>query len=243
MKQYYEAFKLAWAMLTAIPLFNNFSRRTDLAGKSVAFYPLVGLLLGLLLWLISVPLEMIFPDTLSPFLLFAIYMLSYGALHTDGLADITDALLSWKKPEEAVEILKDPHIGAQGAVYVMLFVLIKAVIFSHVDIIDFVVIPMVARFGIVFAMFHFPYISSGQMARSQHSQLSKKNFIGAVLSLLFIVPVCGFMAIPFVLITLLSTLYMGKRISARLTGLNGDSYGFIVEINELILLLLCTISF
>ncbi len=228
-------------MMTTIPLFKNFSLDTNLAGKSVAFYPFVGLLLGVLIWILSIPTDYLFPTTLASILLFTIYTLSYGALHTDGLADTLDALLSWKKPEDAAEILKDPHIGAQGAVYVMLFMILKVSAFTQVPPFFFIAIPMLSRFGCAIAIKQFPYMKSGKMAKSQHSQFSKKDFWFASISIALIFPFTGLLGLPLLLIAALMPLFIGKKLEKRLLGLNGDSYGYIIEISELILLLLSVI--
>ncbi len=228
--------------MTNIPLFHSFSLQTDLSGKSAVFYPLVGLLLGLILWAVSIPLGLVFPEKLLPYLLFGIYTLSYGALHTDGFADTTDALLSYKGPEEAAKILKDPNIGAQGAVYLVIFILIKAVSFAQVSVWDFIAIPMLARYGIVIAIFRFPYLKWGNMGRSQHEQFTKKDFIVSSLSLFLILPFTGFNAFILLPAALILPLIMGKWITGRLSGLNGDSYGFITETSELLLLLLTTVA-
>lgn len=237
MRDWYEAFKISWGMMTNIPLFHSFSLKTNLSGKSVAFYPLIGLILGLMIWGTSIPLSYLFPENLLPFLLFGIYTLSYGALHTDGLADTLDALLSYKKPEEAAKILKDPHIGAQGAVYLIIFILIKAVTFAEVSPFDFVAIPMLSRFGVLIGMYRFPYIKTGTMARSQHKQFTKKDLIFASFTLLLIFPFMQLRGLFLLPISILVTYICAKWISKRLTGLNGDSYGFIIEMNELVLLL------
>jgi len=237
-RTWFEAFKLSWAMMTAIPLFNKFSDRKDLAGKSVAFYPLVGLVLGLMIWVISIPIEMIFPETVAPYILFVLYTLSYGALHTDGLADILDALLSYKPADEAIKILKDPNIGAQGAVYLFLFLILKAVLFSTVSLFHFIAIPLLSRFAIVIAMKQFSYLSSGSMAKSQTAQLTKTDVIIAASSVLFIFPFAGLNALFMIPLAILTPLVVGKVITKRLGGLNGDSYGTVVEITELVLLLL-----
>lgn len=228
--------------MTNIPLFHSFSLKTDLSGKSVAFYPLIGLLLGLLVWGISIPLSCLFPESLLPFLLFGIYTLSYGALHTDGLADTLDALLSYKEPEEAAKILKDPHLGAQGAVYLTIFILIKAVTFAEVSPFDFVAIPMLSRFGVLIGMYYFPYIRSGAMARSQHKQFTKRDFLFASATLLLIFPFTELRGLFMLPLSIAVTLICAKWITKRLTGLNGDSYGFIIEINELVLLLLTVMA-
>ncbi len=241
-RTWYEAFKHSWAMMTAIPLFTKFSDRRDLAGKTVAFYPLIGLILGLLIWAISFPLEMLFPETVTPYILFVIYTLSYGALHTDGLADTLDALLSYKPAEEAIKILKDPNIGAQGAVYLFLILILKAVLFSSISVFHFVAIPLLSRFAIVFAMKQFTYLSSGSMGKSQTSQLTQTDIIIAACTVLLVIPFVGLNALFMIPLAILTPLLVGKVITKRLGGVNGDSYGAIAELTELVLLLLLSAS-
>nr|MCR5774615.1 adenosylcobinamide-GDP ribazoletransferase [Lachnospiraceae bacterium] len=47
-----------------------------------------------------------------------------GGIHLDGYMDMSDALYSYKAPEERLKILKDPHIGAFAVISVITLVLI-----------------------------------------------------------------------------------------------------------------------
>lgn len=242
MKNWFDGFKIAWAMLTAIPVFKSFEFGTN-AGRSVAFYPLVGLLLGLIMWGLSVPVNYLLPETISSIALFAIYTLMYGALHTDGFIDTVDALISYKSPEEMVQIMKDPHVGAQGSVYLILFMLMKAALFTAVDPCTFVVVPLLSRYSAVMAMSHFPYLSSGSMARVQNEFLHKKHLIIASITLLISVAFLGMNTLFLLPIAILWPLAVGSKLNKKLGGLNGDTYGFLIETCELLLLLTLVILF
>lgn len=80
-------------------------------GRSLLFYPLVGLLFGLLLWLASLLLQGT-PAPLHAALLLTLWVLLSGALHLDGLADSADAWLGgFGDRERTLQIMKDPRSG------------------------------------------------------------------------------------------------------------------------------------
>ena len=69
-----------------------------------------------------------FPLYLSVILASIAYPLMSGGIHLDGLSDSIDALLAYNK--DKFQVLTDPHCGALGAVYAMLFTLTQVAIYS-----------------------------------------------------------------------------------------------------------------
>ena len=94
-------------------------------GRSLLWYPLVGLLFGLLLWLASHFLQ----GTAAPLhaaLLLTLWVLLSGALHLDGLADSADAWLGgFGDRERTLQIMKDPRSGPIAVVTLVLVLLLK----------------------------------------------------------------------------------------------------------------------
>ncbi|MFH1808797.1 MAG: adenosylcobinamide-GDP ribazoletransferase [Pseudomonadota bacterium] len=94
-----------------------------------AFYPAVGLVVGLCGLLVGGAVSWLAPEqSLLPGLLtIATWALVTGAFHIDGLADSFDGLLSGKRGEDAGKILKDSRVGVMGAVAVFLVLALQAV--------------------------------------------------------------------------------------------------------------------
>lgn len=123
---------LAFSFLTTLPVPGLAARKgaaetnAPLAlGRAAIWFPLVGLVLGLLLagalWLLA----RIFPPLLAAALLVTLWAALTGALHLDGLADCGDGLLAATTRDRRLEILRDPRLGSFGALSLVFFVLLK----------------------------------------------------------------------------------------------------------------------
>lgn len=153
MKKYFKGFLMAVSMFTVIPLPHNIW--DDEGGKHIMkFYPIIGLIVGLIWFGVYKLLSMIGASTmitaavtmLTPFLL-------TGMLHLDGFMDVCDALLSRRDKQEKLRILKDSHTGAFAVIaLVMLFIVTFAATYTVIDmnksIMGLIFIPIISR-GII----------------------------------------------------------------------------------------------
>jgi len=119
-----DGLRLALTTLTVLPLrAGRVDRRVAAVAMSVA--PLVGLLIGLLLagllWLLSGA-----PSLVAGGVTVALGVLVTRGLHLDGLADTVDALGSYRRGPEALEIMKKPDIGPFGVAAIVLTLLVQA---------------------------------------------------------------------------------------------------------------------
>lgn len=122
-----RALRLAFAFLTVIPQRGAAAAPldADLAASRFA-YPVVGLLLGLGLALMSEGLKRLGVDAgLSAFLLVLALAVVSGGLHLDGLADTFDGLFLWGGADRRLAVMRDPHIGSHGVSAVVLVLLGK----------------------------------------------------------------------------------------------------------------------
>ncbi len=103
----------------------GFSWKEEDMSHSLAFFPLVGILIGALVLLVNIPGALIgLPLAVRLLLTVAVPLSVTGGIHLDGFMDTEDALRSYGEKERKLEILKDPHIGAFaviGLVKILLF--------------------------------------------------------------------------------------------------------------------------
>jgi len=244
----FRAFASALAFLTRLPVPAAGSWSPRVAGWAVAFYPAVGLILGGasagLAWLV---LER---AALPPHLLWAVALVGAhafltGALHLDGLSDIVDGLGGGRGDRErALEIMKDPRVGAFGVVALVLVLAAKVVAADEVlrtpgRLAALLACPVIARFGAVLLVVFFPTARDTGMASMVHREAPGAAVVFAALPTVALLWAQGGGGLVPAGAALATALVVGVFISARLRGLTGDAYGAAIELAELAFLVAC----
>jgi adenosylcobinamide-GDP ribazoletransferase len=162
-------FFTAFQFLTIIPLPFTVPYHDGDTGRSMRWFPLVGLLLGMLLAGLHFCLLFIFPEQIVALLLVATLALATGALHLDGLADVFDGFGARGGRERFLAVMKDSGIGAIGSVALILGLLLKYEALLH--------LPAGAKYtGIVF----FPAAARfSQVLLTVGSRRAKAEGLGA----------------------------------------------------------------
>lgn len=113
-------FFVAFQFLTIVPLpFAVRCEEEDL-GRSMAYFPLVGLAIGALLAGADFLLAPLLPCGVGDLVLVALLSVVTGGLHLDGLSDVCDGLAARGSRERFLEVMKDSRVGAVGAVALVL---------------------------------------------------------------------------------------------------------------------------
>jgi len=119
----------ALAFLTRVPV----GAWVKLDGRDVArgsvFFPLVGAVVGAASSLVALGTARVLPAFLAAALAVACEAALTGAIHLDALADLADSLGA-RSRERALEILREPAIGAFGAVALVIDILLKTGAFA-----------------------------------------------------------------------------------------------------------------
>ena len=231
-----RAFQTALLFMTTLPVTAPNDWREDDARRSVGAYPLVGLVLGLLLALALYLLGGL-PASLRATLCVALWLLLTGALHFDGLCDTADAAFASKTPEERQRIAKDPFIGAFAFAAGAVLLLIKINALAHLpNVLWLVVVLTLSRTLFIWPMARLRLNGSSTLGRS--ARLSQTEAIAPLVLGLGISAVLAFFyldLVAFVSILIIGALYtvaIALWLESRLDGLNGDTYGALIETSE-----------
>ena len=128
MKSILEKFLILIQFMTRIPIFFNIEYSEEKLGKGIKLLPLVGLLIGVILFFESFFLLKIIENKLIISILIVITeLLVVGLIHIDGLADTFDGIFSYTEKETMLKIMKDSRIGTNGAVILILYFLSKTI--------------------------------------------------------------------------------------------------------------------
>jgi adenosylcobinamide-GDP ribazoletransferase len=235
------AFFAALQFLTIMPpVLRQMSTPREM-GRAVGFFPLVGLLLGGVLLGIDEAARLFWAPGLVAALVLAVWVISSGALHLDGLLDTCDGLLGGRTVEDRLRIMKDPRVGAFGVAGGTLFVLLKYMALASLEdrTAAFLLAPVLGRWGMVLAIVLFPYARAEGLGRSLKDHAGWRAIAFATLTA---GAACwlaagerGLLALA---VAFVATWLAARFTLQRLPGLTGDIYGAICEIVELLVLLI-----
>ena len=229
-----KKFILLLQFLTRIPININLDvTRKDLQ-KSVIYFPLVGGVIGLLMYLLTyLPMDLIL---LSFFIVFFEILIT-GGLHLDGLCDTFDGIFSNRKKEEIIEIMKDPNVGTFGALSLILLIIFKILLIYLINLnyIYLIIMPVVSRFCVVFASKVSNYAKEKGLGNLFIEQVDIKKLLIS-LSFTSIIISLDYRYFLILFINIIFTNYFVKFISKKISGITGDTLGAIVELNEVVFL-------
>lgn len=249
MKKYYNGFLMAISMFTVIPLPRY--EWDDEGGKNIMkFYPAIGLIVGLIWYLVLRVLSLLGASTMvtaaitliTPFLI-------TGMLHLDGYMDVCDALLSRRNKEEKLRILKDPHTGAFAVIsVVMLFVVEFSAMYTVVSnsitnndnniALGLILIPIISR-----SLMGYLLLAKESMKGSSLGAFFKQGtgkidkailIICLILASIVSVFIFGIHGIVMSIAMILVSIFFVNNAAKEFDGMSGDSAGYGLVIAELV---------
>lgn len=209
-------------------------------GRSVLYFPLVGLVIGLVLCALQAVFFALFSQPYAAVLVTASWLFITGGLHADGLIDTADGIFSGRSRERMLEILKDSRVGANGVMAFFFVMALKITFLANIGAgflpAVLLAVPAAARFAVLIGIFEFPYAREQGLGKAfadyAPPQALGKAFIPAVLPALY----CHAVHFFFLGAAILFSLWFYLALSRRLGGLTGDTYGACIECCETALL-------
>lgn len=231
-------FILAMTFLTRLPMPKVVNFQPSDMAKAVVWFPLAGVMVGGLVagfWWLG---NLVHP-LLAGLLGLLVWVWVTGALHLDGLSDLTDALGAAHANEERFfKVLSDPHVGSFGVVALVLQLLAKLVLLTWLAYAEMpawwlLFIAAWARFGAAWWSLSLPCIKPGlgETFAWQGSVIQ----LGWGFGLLIVATLL--LAPPMLLVFVPMLLWRGW-LQWRLAGQTGDALGAGIELNESVSLLL-----
>ena len=247
-------FITALQFLTRIRLFSDPEYDDGLFGRSVKFFPLIGVVAGSILALTVSLTEGWMPGTVRSTLLVTLCVFITGGLHCDGLMDTVDGLFSGRSRERMLEIMKDSRVGAFGVISIILLLLWKWSLIHDMpeSVLGVALISMmtIGRFSMVLVILRFPYARPEGMGKAfaLHAgtgslgiaTLTVLGLLGALYLikglLIFLIAAVAAVAAS------LFAFWFGRWATSKVGGLTGDLYGAVTELSELVVLTVFVLS-
>ena len=232
---------IALQFLSSLPIRLSGMPEPEQLGRSLLFYPLVGLLFGLILWVLNLALSGA-PLLLHAALLLTVWVVLSGALHLDGLADSADAWLGgFGDRERTLTIMKDPRSGPIAVVTLVLVLLLKfAALLALIEQghgLVLIIVPLLGRAALLGLFLTTPYVRAGGLGQALADHLPRKagwRVLG--LSALGCVLIAGFGAVVALVISVVVFVWLRQVMMRRLGGTTGDTAGALLELLEMVVL-------
>ena len=241
-------FLAAVRFLTIIPLPGRREVSPEEVGRSIVYFPLVGVIIGLILVGLNWLLGLFLPSALVTVLLVVSLVVISGALHLDGFVDTCDGIGGHKTVEERWRVMQDSRAGGFGIIGVCCLLLVKYVSMSGVPdswlMQTLVLMPVVGRWAMVYAVFAYPYAKPSGLGKVFKQMASWPRFVIATFITLAVVvilaPLTGFVIMLAIWVIVIA---MAAYLKGKFGGLTGDTYGAINEVAEVcVLILVCMLA-
>lgn len=205
-------------------------------GRSLLWYPLVGLLLGGVLlaaaWLLSgvaVPL--------AAALLLALWVLASGGLHLDGLADTVDAWVGgYGDRERTLALMKDPCCGPMAVAALVLLLLLKfAALWALLEAgawAALLLAPLLGRAGVLLLLLGTPYVREGGLGSALAAHVPQRAGWRVLLASVLACLLAGWAGLLAVAVAAALFVLVRRALLQRLGGTTGDSAGALLELLE-----------
>jgi adenosylcobinamide-GDP ribazoletransferase len=234
--------RLAAGFLTILPLMPDAPAAEPQVQASYAWFPLVGLAMGVAFALEDYALSYLFGHAIrSTLIVLSVAVLS-GGVHLDAVADTADALGAGRDRERALEILRDSNIGSFGAGALFFILALKVLSLASLAgttrYLGLITSLTLARWAMVAVTFHLDYlrVSGAGSALGLDSERNLK-----IASATALIPAALFLSRRVAwcyLAAIIAVVVLRRFYSRWLGGVTGDLIGACGEIVETLMLMI-----
>jgi len=234
----------AFAFLTVLPIPERLVKDSNFS-SSMAYFPLVGYAQGGLLCAFYFYLSDYISDPLLTVLaVVLLYMTNFG-FHADGFMDTVDALAGGRTKERRLEIMKDSNVGAIGALFMMLVLLL--ILMGLFSFKNSFIIPVLFFLPLAghWSMVALSFISNPAKSEGLASSFGTVSFMVFFTATVFIILPIIYFSYFYILWGLLSVIVFCLLVSflahKKFGGVTGDVYGFMNQLAQCVFVV--TMSF
>jgi adenosylcobinamide-GDP ribazoletransferase len=240
-------FLQALSFLTILPVDQPSLPEEKGLARSMTFFPLVGLLIGLLLTVAYLILSFLFSKSLALWLTLGCLVLLTRGLHLDGFADTIDGFAAGGPKEKILEVMRDSRIGAFGVVGLILLIGAKYLALDQITGPSIpgslILMTVMGRNSMVWVCFRSPYARTGEgLAKPFAENLTSREMILSSASAIAMgLVISGLKGVLVFLGIGLFSLVFRLFFLKKLKGITGDILGSANELSEVLCLLLLVI--
>ncbi len=240
-------FLQALSFLTILPMGHLPLPEEKGLARSMAFFPIVGLLIGLFLAIAYCLLSYLFSKSLVLWLTLGWLALLTRGLHLDGFADTVDGFAAGGPKEKILEVMRDSRIGAFGVIGLIFLIGAKYLALEQLAepsvLYSLILMTVMGRNSMVWVCYRSPYARAGEgLAKPFVENLTTREMIiSSALTLGIGLLLRGLDGLLVFLGIGLFSLGFRLFFVKKLEGITGDILGAANELSELLCLILLII--
>lgn len=226
--------------MTRIPVPVKIEYNEEKLGKSFKYFPLLGIVIGIILALIYLALGKLTNNRLFiAVIAAACETIITGGLHLDGLADTFDAVFSYRPKEKMLEIMKDSRVGTNGVLILILYYLIKISCLTELNFKFIILMSVLSRLNSVINAGLGKYARENGMGDPMIRYTNNRGiFTAFIISALSAFILGGISFIVITVFTIFFGLWFLYAINKKIGGITGDTLGAVLELSGLFVLFL-----
>ena len=201
--------------------------------KGIKTIPFVGIVLGLILYLVSFLTFWMDPEV-SAVVLLMTYIFMTGGLHLDGLADTCDGVFSGRDRERMLEIMKDSRIGSFGVLAMLFFFIFYAVMYQFLPREALLILPVIGKSAPLISASLADYARPSGMGQLLVDNIKTPEVAVAVALPLVLAVGMGVGYIIAAVVAELSVVALTKWLKKKLGGITGDTHGMGCEVSQMV---------
>jgi adenosylcobinamide-GDP ribazoletransferase len=252
---------LLFKFMTRFPIFKSSKDNDEELGKSLKYFPVVGIVIGVVLYLFYGILKVLFP---SDYLIIAVLLVSIeivitGGIHFVGLSVTFDSIFKYRSKQKMLDMMKETTLGANGVMVLIAIIFLKTLLISKfISIAPFIILimPVVSRLNsVVNCAFIHGAKSTGKAKLFADNTSVYELTLGTLITFAYII-ILSIFKVAFeeyrfyaffpVLISPIITVFLGymygKWMKIRIGGITGYTLGAVVELSEVVFLFFSYLS-
>jgi adenosylcobinamide-GDP ribazoletransferase len=253
MKKESHIFFTALMFYTRIPCPKNIDHNPDYLNKASRYFPLIGWIVGTFAFVAFYVFYFFFGIEIAVLLSMIVSILTTGAFHEDGFADVCDGFGGGWTKDKILLIMKDSAIGAYGAIGVVLLLVLKfttiATLLSTFEVgnlqaaiyglLLFVTAHSISRLAAISIIFTHEYSREDASSKSKPiaQNYTWKEVVGALFFGLLPLVVLSYWQWQLCLVVIpvfFSRFFMARYFQKWIDGYTGDCLGATQQVSEII---------
>lgn len=250
-------FLLALQFLTRIPVTVHGPVDDKKVARAMAFFPLVGLLIGISTAIVHKFMAYIATVQVADLMAVVFVLTITGNLHLDGIMDTADGIFSGRQREGMLEIMKDSRVGAHGVAAGVLTLLAWFVLLTQINpgtakSVALIIAPVLSRWSQIYGAAVYPYARSGNGKAAFTEYVGRRELFWAsvtVLAVIFTVfgwqygwPAGALQSYIVIGVIIAGTVLLSRYLAGKVGGITGDILGAMTACIELLTFFVLIVS-